>query len=161
MAAIFSLRPNVPKRLIDTDKLNAGLERALDTAAKAGLRELKSITRTWDHKPMFTVQATRFTRTIRTSDRIFNIVDQGAKPHTIKAKNPSVGFLQFQRGYHPKTAPRILDSQRGGSFGPFVRKKVVHHPGFEGRDFSGAMADYMQKELEKQVEEQMRKALGG
>lgn len=73
-------------------------------------------------------------------------IDEGTKPHKIKAKNipkPKPGkrvrtkpMLIFREGFSPKTLPGKLASFPSGSFGPWVSKEEVQHPGTEPRNFT-------------------------
>lgn len=69
----------------------------------------------------------------------YALVNAGAKPHTIRpSRSP---FLRFQPGYRAATSPRILSSRAKTRYGNFISSQLVHHPGFEAREFDKTIAE--------------------
>jgi len=110
----------------------------------------------WEKKPKFIDTVTPAVQfvvgKVVTMDEIWALVNAGAKRHDIP-KQP--GFVSFQTGYVAKTKPGWIGSQQGGSFGEWVTQRQVQHPGFEARDFVGAIA----KEIPDKLIEKFRKEL--
>ena len=64
---------------------------------------------------------------------IYGYVDQGTRPHIIMPKIPGT-YLKFRTGYSAKTQPIAkYNVGSGQSFGNWVSKAQVFHPGSKGR----------------------------
>lgn len=134
---------------------------ALDEASELLLQDFEKTTATWRTKVVFKVQKTAFSRRIYTTSKIYAYVDQGTPPHTITPKkNNSIGKLQFQTGYRPKTYANTIASVPGGSFGPYRRASVVNHPGIKPRNFTGTIYATIGKRLEDALEIKLLNHLG-
>lgn len=115
----------------------------------------------WQHKPTFKaeISESKYLKTVTIKVKgdaanIWTFVDKGTKPHEIAAKN--VPFLKFQTGYSARTAPVAKFNQgTGQSFGPWVAKAVVQHPGTEARKFTETIL----KELSPPIEERIQAAV--
>lgn len=145
---MFKVKVIIPKELaLDPKRMARAIDNALDGAALAAKVDLQVPTQTWknEHKANFIIVKQPGKRLVQTSDTPYIYVDQGTKPHVIRAKNAKV--LAFQANYQAKTSPRWIGSRAGGPSGPMVYTPEVHHPGFEGRAFSETVAEKWQKEL--------------
>lgn len=131
-----TIKPGITSKLRRSLDLREVLMQELDAGADLLLRRYQKTTRTWTTQVEFYIIKTAFTRSVRTKNSTFIYVDRGTPPHTIESKNPSIGFLQFRKGYRAKTTPRLISSKKGGEYGKYVRKDIVQHPGIEAREFS-------------------------
>lgn len=130
----------VPKELVNTVKLRRAIENALTGEAKAVHVDLSVTTRTWKHRPAFTIdREDGLKRTVATDDEVFGYVDEGTPPHLIVAHGP--GPLVFGVGGHAKTTPRVIGSKAGGKGVTIVRARAVHHPGTAAREFTETVKD--------------------
>ena len=132
----------VKMRAILPAKIKLGHVRleALNAMRKMGTpirRDFERTTATWEHKPKFeqsvSLKAPGPTLTVWTENEIYGYVNDGTKPHIIRAKT-SKG-LAFKTGFYPKTFPGVVGSVPGGSFPPWAHAQEVHHPGTEARKF--------------------------
>jgi hypothetical protein len=118
-------------------------------------KDLQATTRTWDHKPEFTVTTERkggeFSVTAGTDNRIYGWVDAGTKAHVILPKRSK--YLSFSSGYKAKTRVGVIGSNEGGAFGSSVFAAAVHHPGFPGRKFIINISKRRQVTLRQQTEQ--------
>lgn len=89
---------------------------------------------------------------------IWIMVNEGTPEHDIAPKNAG-GFLQFQTGYDAKTSPGVIGSVQGGKFGPTIRKRIVHHPGFAGRHFDKAIQKKWTPMFKRIMEDALRNAV--
>ena len=115
-------------------------------AARETEKRYQRTTSTWGSRPRFESSydytATTATATVGTDNAIYGYVDRGTGLWGPKrAKYPIVpkgpGYpLKFRSGYKAKTAPGVIGSGGGGSFGPFVRAWGVMHPGIKTRGFT-------------------------
>lgn len=127
------------------------LERDLDSKVKPALiKSHNLIVANWKHKVEF--QARKIIKPDSITIYVFptgpnldiwTFVDQGTRPHTIRAKNKST--LKFMAGtYSPKTLARPARTVSGGGKvqgGEWRSPVVVNHPGSEGRFFSRDIAE--------------------
>ena len=93
---------------------------------------------------------------VDTNDQIYRWLNDGTPPHDIPAGDG--GFLTFQTGYTSKTVPGSLNTRAGGSFGPKRRAKVVHHTGFEARNFDSMIEEIFRPRFKRMAEEAMSNA---
>lgn len=135
----------VPKELINTSKLRRAIENALTGEAKAVKVDLDTTTRTWKHKPEFTIEKEDGRRTVATDDEVFGYVDEGTEPHIIVARNKPM--LTFGVGGSPKTTPRVIGSKAGTKGSTIVRKQSVHHPGTAAREFTETVKEKWDQRL--------------
>ena len=163
MPALFKIVPEIPRKFLGDYLTKEVFEDALDEAADKALVEFKATVATWNQKPEFTVRRNKYSRTISTDDRIWLLVEKGAKPHKIPKrifKNALKSYLRFQTQYQAKTMPNNADSFAGGPSGPYVRVRQVNHPGFKGRNFSTHISELMVERLQDAVELRVLQALG-
>ena len=140
------------------------LEKVLDQQVKPTLtKSLKKVTEDWEHDVEFqgrkyikpdSISVTAFP--VGPNANIFKYVDKGTSPHVIVPKN--VPRLVFQTGYQPKTLarPARTVSGRGVATGPTVYAKKVQHPGSEGRDFTGTIAEDIKPDFKRTIENTFR-----
>jgi hypothetical protein len=74
-------------------------------------------------------------------------LNDGTKPHVIKAKN--VPNLIFQTNFKPKTKVKTFASVAGKIAPPWRATQSVNHPGIEARDWTGEIAKRRQKPFTK------------
>ena len=111
--------------------------------------DFRSATATWEHRPVFAswgpfvenneIYIEAGPTSFGGLDKIFALVNAGARPHRITAKR--VPLLRFRTGYQAKTTPLSLVSRPGGKSGPYRSKRSVSHPGFQPRNFGIAALD--------------------
>ena len=133
---IRNYKPIIQHACIDT----------LTNAATDIESNLRDVVRNWKNKPDFkddlTVTRKRVEVVVkpggnRRAVRIFKYVDQGTKGPYLIPKFPRPGrLLKFQPGYSAFTQPVArYNVGSGRSFGSWVSKKQVVHPGIKKRDF--------------------------
>lgn len=118
----------------------------------------------WKNKPDFRLMMIRAPNKLTgrvviagKAQRIWRYVDEGTKPHYIRAKRAP--YLHFQLGYMPKTKP--IAKYVGGlgkAFGSWKRKKVVHHPGSKARKFNKTYADNTRKDFTKRIQQAIQRS---
>lgn len=131
---------NIARKQIEKDLRNK--------VAPALVKSHNLVVADWKHKPEFqtriAVRPDKISVTVFPAGEnagIYALVDEGTEPHEIKPVRAPL--LVFQTGYISKTLARPARTVSGGgiSTGPTVRAKIVHHPGFEGREFSKTIAE--------------------
>lgn len=131
--------------------------RAVGNAMK---KDFESTTKTWNHKPTFTVDVSTKGQgpavLVGTSDEIYGYVNDGTKPHDIYPKKAKV--LRFQSGYSAKTSPGVIGSSSGGASGPTMFSRHVRHPGTKARNFDETIEKKWQPKFKREMEEAMAKA---
>lgn len=107
---------------------------------------LERATDTWSHQPDFRITAKGASMgssadvRVVTDDKPFMYVNEGTRPHAIRAKNG--GRLAFHSGFMAKTMPGVLQSGAGFSGGPMVYRQEVWHPGTQARHFDDLAMTY-------------------
>lgn len=155
----LSLKAITPKNIPSSKEYLRALEKAVHKTANLVRRDYESTTRTWDHKPKFTVEVTQtganYEVTAGTDDKIYGFVDAGTRPHRI----PKVGskYMRFRSGYRAKTRVGVIGSSPGGAFGASVSAMVVNHPGFPGRKFTLRIKQRRQKTIEQETAQALAK----
>ena len=145
------------------------------TAAPCAVREVLSelsddvkddfnkTTQSWKRSPRFTkkelTNADVIGFEVSTDNDIYRFVDKGTRAHMILPRNAMM--LAFPAQYQAKTTPRVIGSQAGGSSGPSVFARGVHHPGTEARDFAETIAEKYQRIIAKTIEDRLRRVMGG
>jgi len=125
-------------------------------------QDYEATTKTWEHKPEFkeTVSAGKgaggIIAEVSTTDEIYSYVDQGTRPHIIRAKNAKV--LAFASIFSPKTKPRVLSSTGGSRGSTDTYRQEVHHPGTEAREFSKEIEKKWQPRFKDRMQEAMKDA---
>ena len=135
-------------------KAKREIERAVESTKPAVLREFQAVVRNWEHQPNFIAKREEFTLTVRPAGRnakIWRYVNDGTRPHKIRAKNAP--NLVFQAGkYVPKTKPIGQFGGPGIVVGAqWVSTKEVDHPGTKPRHFDSRISNKMAPVLAKAV----------
>lgn len=147
------LQAITPKRPIARGNALAELRKAVDQTRGPIEKDLQAITATWETKVRWRVrffdEGGKLVLTVTTTNKIFQYVDEGTKPHLIQPKRASRLF--FQTGYTAKTRKGFLGSVQGGAKGDWVAAKVVHHPGTEARGFTEALVKKHQRTFMQNV----------
>lgn len=138
-----------PKKLA-IDQVRLRLLNALREEGRIIAKEFDKTTRTWKGvKPKFEVligltgKDTTVVVGPTGSDKAvlkWIWIDEGTKAHKIP-KSPKTNadakpFLVFREGFSPKTLPNKIASFPSGTFGPFVKKRQVNHPGTKPRNLT-------------------------
>ena len=76
-------------------------------------------------------------------------VDQGTRPHVIRAKN--VPRLLFRANSTPKTKVGVISSFRGSRSGPYRSPVKVNHPGTRPRNLSKTILKRRRKKFTKNI----------
>lgn len=95
----------------------------------------------------------------RKAVKIFQYVDLGTKRHLIFPKLPG-GRLRFRTGYSARTQPVAkYNVGTGQSFGSWVTKASVNHPGSKPRLFLQTFAEKMIPTLQQRVQAEITKSV--
>lgn len=158
----------IQKRLKELIKASRQATAAgLDKTASDARQKLDAVVATWENRPAFEItnRDTGYTLGRDVSIygnlkavRIWFYVDKGTKPHIIRPKKVG-GFLRFSPKFSPKTSFRAKFGGSGKSSGTPVFRRVVHHPGNKGRDFSGQYGEEAAKQLRVEILRELRKRL--
>ncbi len=157
----MAVKSITPKK-INTAKIKSDIIKVSEKQGIVVVNDYKKITKTWSgDKPTFPIKTT-----IKNDDLITSIIasggfgaqkmvwlDDGTKPHKIKAKNAP--RLIFQTGYKRKTKAKTIGSTSGGSFGPTAVALEVDHPGTEANEFSLTIANKVQPQYTKSISEKV------
>lgn len=123
-------------------------------------RDFEETTKTWNHKPIFTVDVSTKGQgpavLVGTDNEIYRFVNDGTKPHDIFPKRGKV--LRFQSGYSAKTSAGVIGSGGGGASGPTLFRPYVRHPGTKARKFDEAIAKKWQPRFKQEMQEAMAEA---
>lgn len=143
-----------------------------EKAKKEMIAGYEAIQRTWkaEHKAKITgrkyVNAKETRIVVTAQGGTLPWVDQGTKPHLIKAKTKR--GLVFKTGYQPKTLPgqksgsslpRYVVAGPTGAQGEWVRVQEVHHPGTRPREFTKHMATYWQTEWRRRMDAAVKRGV--
>lgn len=155
MTSLVTIETNaadVSRWLMDKSRnLSAAMRDAMKETEREGLRMYRRTSNNWSNQPEYKVEreqgSNHITLVFGTSDKIWNWLDRGTRPHIIRPKRAKV--LAFQWGgpgsYKAKTRPGWIGSGSGGPSGDTVFRRAVHHPGTEPRHWTAAI----QGELDK------------
>ncbi len=145
------------------DAMYAVLEAEMAKYAKFIQRDFENIVRPWSApKPSFKVESEMNPVFIEIRVVVggpdkgvekWNYVNAGTRPHTIKPRG--AGVLAFPSAYHAGSKPGSKFTSKASSGGETVFTKEVHHPGTQGRDFTGQI----EKDHEKPLAEWMKAAM--
>lgn len=90
---------------------------------------------------------------------IFGYVDLGTKPHIIMPKVPGTK-LKFRTGYSARTQPIAQYNKGSGqSFGSWVTKAFVNHPGTKPRLFMKTAMEKLIPSLQVRVQQEITRKL--
>jgi len=162
----ISINVTVPENILQSDAVRSQIFRKMQTKSAPDVRRLFMRTVTgWSDQPNFLQKVTNGSSAITAQiwpsqntpgGKIYTIVNNGSKPHTIRPKKARM--LRFQRGYTASTRPRVLSSRASARFGEFVGAYQVNHPGFEARDFDVTIAETYAPIFEKDMQDVVRSA---
>lgn len=128
-----------PSDTLDPKKYKRAVETARGIADTAGLTEMRSYVRGWRHTVTFRIERKGDESRVVTDDEIFGYQDKGTPRHVIRPR--SKRFLRF--------------SPKGGGT---VFAKKVNHPGTPAQRFSERAAAVVQKQFQRIMAEELRKA---
>lgn len=94
---------------------------------------------------------------VATKDKVYNILDGGAKPHIIKPKKAKM--LAFNSVFKAKTKPESLNSGAGRNSPPVAFARVVHHPGIKPRNWKKIVLKRSRKRFPANVDKAVRRAV--
>lgn len=142
------------------------IEDTIDTKVKPALiKSHELVVAKWEHKPKFSSRKyikpdSIAVNIFATGDnaKIWGYVNDGTKPHVIRAKNAPL--LKFRTGYSPKTLakPARTVPSGGTASGPWVSKVAVNHPGNEARNFTNEIAEDIKPDFKIEIENAFRRA---
>lgn len=152
----------VPKEIINADKMRQAIIDAQNRVTKQKLTDLfKKTVEGWQTPPSFA--SVRVDNTDQLGIRVFPsgpnadkwaLVNAGSPAHVIRPRKAKM--LRFQPGYKAGTKRRSLSSQAYQRFGGFVTSGLVHHPGFEAREFTQTIADTHDPEFKQDMQDAMK-----
>lgn len=150
------------------------LQAAIDTLYDASTDiqgNLRDVVRNWKNKPNFKDEINLTDKRLeviiqpkgnKKAIRIFNYVDKGTKGPYLIPKFPKPNrMLRFQTGYSAMTQPVArYNVGSGKSFGGWVSKKQVTHPGIKGREFVETFWKDLAPPLEVRMQKNINRRLG-
>lgn len=159
----IEINVTVPKAIINVEKVRQAIIDAQNNVTKRKLTDLfKQTTEGWQDPPQFS------SRRIDTSSQLgirvypsgknadkWALVNEGARAHIIRPRRARL--LRFQTGYKAGTKVRTLRSTAYQRSGKFVQTKLVHHPGFEAREFTQTIADEHEPEFNQDMQDAIKK----
>jgi hypothetical protein len=159
---IEAIRPR-KSPVINTAAFIREMSKAVDKSADDMLADFRKTTRTWktDVKFYARPKGGRLGRrdlviTVYTNSQIYQYVEAGTKPHTIRPKKAKA--LKFLSNYRAKTRPGFIGSGSGGASGDDVFAQEVHHPGAKARNFAAIIAKRHAPRFKKNVDAAMARA---
>jgi hypothetical protein len=132
----------------DSPKLtHARWEQEMRPALEKFKKELERPTATWEHKVAFTIRfetvGTNLVGMVYTSDKIYRYLNDGTRPHLIRAKRPGGRLAFYSGGFRPKTAPGSLWASAGSPATTNFRTPfAVNHPGTEARNWTRRATEF-------------------
>ena len=126
-------------------------------SAKELVADYEKTYQTWEHRPTPTVTVSRQGVSVRIDDPIWNFVNQGTRPHEIRAKRGRA--LAFASGYTAKTRPGSIIAKGGGPHGATAFAQVVQHPGTKARGFTRRLKAKWQAKWPKDMQAAISKAV--
>jgi len=158
----------VPKTVFDDKAMVAELTRVQNSKTAPEVKRLfKNTTGDWQHNVDFQSRQRTTNSSIGvsvfptgTNAKLYALVNNGAEPHDIPKSGTT--FMRFQPGYRAATTPRVIRSRSKQRFGDYITTYKVRHPGFKGREFDSAIADFYRPEftrdMQKVIDNQAKKA---
>ena len=150
------------------DKVHRGCVQALMNASDDIQSTSRDTVRRWKNRPDFGEETfmspDRIEYTIKPKGAkkvlaIFKYVDKGTKPHIIRPKIPGT-YLKFKTEYSAMTQPIALYNKGSGqSFGNWVSKSQVNHPGSAARLFMETSMKELIPSLQVRVQQEIAKAV--
>lgn len=127
-----------PPGTLSAAKYKRAVKQAIGIAETAGLQEARAVSRKWQHKPAWSIDRKgEYESNIVTDDEIFGYQDKGTKPHPIAARKKRA--LYWAGAAHPV--------------------KRVNHPGTKAMHYSEAIAERMQTQYKRIMDEQIKQAI--
>ena len=146
----IALTAILPKGDIINVKQLMGVIRGAGVEVGRGMRtDLEKTTRTWKHKPIFTIRIDTkgdALVSVFTDSLIYYFVSHGTEPHIIKPRRKKV--LAFNVPFTAKTKVRWIGSRNGSRGKLQVFSKGVMHPGTEAREYDQVVTDKSQPKFE-------------
>lgn len=159
MILVRTVKPGKP---FQSSIFRAEVTESANAIKRGMLADFKKTTETWNDKPTFDAKVDSGAAVggvriqIATDDPVYGYVDEGTKPHVIRAKK---GALAFRGGkYRAKTRPRFIGSTSGGARGKMVYARAVHHPGTKKREFTKTIADKWKGDFQKEIKNALARA---
>lgn len=142
------------------ESARGAFDESLNTIGAGAKKDFDDIVAGWKHKPNFIMQRTRNTVAVTVKGpnaKVWGYVDQGVKPHIIRAKNKPL--LKFRGGkYSAKTrAGNSKYRGPGTSSGGWVSKKQIRHPGSVARQFTRIIRNKWERQGRAVLRENLRK----
>jgi hypothetical protein len=152
----------VPKEIVSIEKVRQAIIDAQNRKTKQALTDLfKQTVQGWKTPPQFA--AKRIDTTSQLGIRVYptgqnteqyGIVNAGSPSHIIRPRKAKM--LRFQTGYRAGTKPRVLSSKAYERSGGFISTGLVHHPGFEAREFTQTIAKEHEPDFKKDMQEAIK-----
>lgn len=159
------LQVTLPKNRIDAKKyIDACAEKMKSKTAPELRRMFLETIFGWsaEDKPSFTRLLTRHARSVsmrvyvNSNAEIYTLVNDGAPAHIIRPRNAPA--LRFRPGYRSATIPGILRSRRAYRSGTPITTTLVHHPGFEARNFDTLIGEEYEETFKEDMQDAMNDA---
>lgn len=156
----IEIHVTVPKEIFRVEEWRRRVLHVQDQKTGPELQRLfRKTVEGWEHKARFykrkhvtTYQIGIIAHSAKDKEgEIYALVNNGARPHIIRPRRR--GFLRFQTGYRAASRPRFIGGGRKTRFGAFISTPVVHHPGFEAREFDQAIAEFYAPTFAKDMQE--------
>lgn len=157
--AAFQIRVIKPSKFADPRKMREVIKQAYQDAGEGVKKDIEEATKTWKSPVSVDVRYPPIGGAIVTvTSPVFELVDKGVKPHTIRPKSGrggggpgAVRVLRFLKNYKSKSSPGKLTATQGGPSGDVVVAREVRHPGFKGRKFMLTAQKKWERILVRQV----------
>ncbi len=160
---VAQLAKSIKPKKLKVGKIRLSLLNALRSEGKIVKKELEKTTATWKGaKPTFKIliSLTSGSATVLIGPgnstegaQKWVWLDEGTKPHIIRAKNAPFLIFRDGRGFTPKTKVKAFSSGAGSNTGSLVSKKQVKHPGIDAREWSLEIAEIRKKPFTKAMNE--------
>src|SRR5688500_1739551 len=99
-------------KIFPRQAIERSIENGLSAAARGAKVDFNVTTRTWTHRPEFSIEKSPGRRKVYTDDLIYKFVSKGTKAHDIAPKTPK-GLYFVGPGFKPKTSPGVIGSKAG------------------------------------------------
>lgn len=151
-----------PSRAFQSSVFRDEMKKEMESLAKDVQQDFERTTSTWKHRVKFSkkvsagASAGGISIEVNTKDKIYGYVDEGTKPHVIKAKRGK--RLAFSSKFVPKTESNVILSVPGSKGKVDTFRKQVHHPGTEARHFSKVIAKSFKPQFKKAIKNALERA---
>lgn len=146
--------------VINVKKIMGAIRGAAVEIGRGMRADFEKTTRTWKHKPIFTIKIATSGEalvSVFTDNQIYIWVSGGTKPHMIRPRNAKV--LAFNVPFQAKTRVRWIGSRNGMKGKLRVYSKGVKHPGTEAREYDQVVYDIWQPKFELLMERRINNAV--